>query len=122
MNLEFTMNAVIANLINSVLLITLSSWGYFSSDTPSLTALIPAGFGLVLLLCTPGVKAENKIISHIAVLLTFLIIIALIMPLKGAIGRDDILAMVRVLLMMGSSSLAMVFFVKSFMDVRRNRV
>lgn len=115
------MNPAIANLINAILLIALSVWGYLSSDTPSLTALIPVGFGVVLLLCTPGVKAEHKIISHIAVVLTLLIIVALIMPLKGAVSREDSLAMLRVLLMMGSSVFAMAFFVKSFIDVRKNR-
>lgn len=110
-----------ANTANGILLILVSLWGYLSSDSPSLTAFIPAGFGVLLLICTPGVKSANKLISHVAVLLTALLIIALFMPLKGAISRDDTLAIVRVGIMMVGASVAMVFFVKSFIDVRRNR-
>lgn len=115
------MPAHIANLINALLLIAVSAWAYFTSATPSLTALIPAGFGLVLLACSPGVKSEHKVISHIAVVLTLVVLVALIMPLKGAIIREDTMAMIRVGVMMLGALLAMVFFVKSFIDVRRNR-
>ncbi|MEM7208859.1 MAG: hypothetical protein AAF434_13635 [Pseudomonadota bacterium] len=115
------MNPYVANLINGILLILLSLWGYLSSDAPSLTSLIPAVFGFLLLLCTPGVKSEHKIVSHIAVLLTVLILIALFMPLKGALAREDTLAIVRVCIMMIGSGVAMLFFIKSFIDVRKNR-
>jgi len=119
-----TVNAVkahIASLINAVVLLLMSAWAYFGAVDPSLTALIPAFFGLVLLACYPGVKAENKIAAHLAALLTLLIFLALITPLRGAIGREDPLAILRVGLMMSSTLLAMVFFVKGFIDVRRRR-
>ncbi len=116
------MNAFRASLINAILLIILPLWGYLASTSPSLTALIPASFGVLLLLMSPGVKSENKIISHIAVVLTLVILVALFMPLKGAIGREDGLAILRVSLMMASTLVAMVFFIKSFIDVRRKRL
>ena len=115
------MSPFLANIINAAVLILLSSWGYLSADAPSLTALIPAAFGLLLLACSPGVKTEHKMVSHIAVLLTLVIIIALFMPLKGAISREDTLAVSRVCLMLISSTLAMMFFIKSFIDVRKRR-
>ena len=65
------MNASKANLINSVSLIGFGLWGYLEVTSP--TALIPVGFGLVLLLCYNGVKNQNKIIAHVAVLLTLVI-------------------------------------------------
>lgn len=115
------MKAHTASLINAVLLIVLPLWGYLSSETPSITALIPAFCGVVLLVMNPGVKKENKVIAHIAVLLTLLILVALIKPLLGAIGRSDSLATGRIAVMIISSVAAMIFFVKSFIDARKRR-
>ena len=109
------------SLINAILLISLSAWGYLSSASPSFTALIPALFGVLLLACYPGVRAHNKVVSHIAVVLTLVLLIALFMPLRGAIGRDDTAAILRVGVMMTSTALALVFFVKSFIDARKQR-
>lgn len=109
----------VASLINAVTLLVMSGWGYLSGGSP--TALIPAGFAIALLACLPGVKSANKVIAHIAVVLTLLLVFALFKPLIGAIGRGDALAILRVGLMLGSSVLAVVFFVKSFIDVRRQR-
>ncbi|MEM7237021.1 MAG: hypothetical protein AAF501_04255 [Pseudomonadota bacterium] len=116
------MTAHAASLINAIALIALSVWAYFAGGGASFTALIPAGFGLALVLCYPGVKSQNKVVAHIAVLLTLVVLIALFMPLKGAIGRGDWLGTVRVAIMMITSALAIVFFVKSFIDARRSRV
>ena len=66
-------------------------------------------------------KKENKIIAHIAVLLTLVILFGLIKPLKGAIGRSDTLAIGRVLVMIISTVVAMIFFVKSFIDAKKRR-
>jgi hypothetical protein len=116
------MKAHIASLTNAITLIVLSSWGYFSSDNPSLTALIPTVIGLVLLILNKGVKNENKITAHIAVLLTMVILIGLIKPVIGAVDRDDIAALIRLGIMILSTIVAMVFFVKSFINARKNRV
>lgn len=110
-----------ANLINAAALIILGLWGYFGSESPSPTALIPVGFGVIFALATPPFKKENKVVAHIIVLLTLLIIIALFMPLKGAIGRGDTLAAVRVGIMIATSVIAMVTFIKSFIDARKAR-
>ena len=115
------MKAHTASLINAVLLIVLPLWGYLSSETPSVTALIPAFIGVALLVMNYGVKKENKIIAHIAVLLTLVILFGLIKPLMGALGRGDGLAISRVLVMIISTALAMIFFVKSFIDARKRR-
>lgn len=115
------MKPFVANLVNAVALIGLSLWGYFSSETPSFTALIPTIGGVVLLVFTPGLKKENKIVSHIVVLLTFILLIGLIKPFIGAIGRSDNGAMIRVAWMLVTSILAMSAFISSFIEVRRNR-
>lgn len=115
------MNAHKASLINAILLIAFGSWAYLSSDTPSVTALIPVGFGVALVLVSPGVKKENKIIAHVAVLLTLFVLLGLGMAMKGVIGREDSMGMIRVGIMLASTVLAMVMFVKSFIDARKAR-
>ena len=115
------MKAHTISLISSVVLIVMSAWGYLSSDSPSLTALIPLFFGVVLLACYPGIKSEDKIIAHVAVLLTLIVLVALFMPLKGAIGRDDSMAVVRIVIMISGTSISMVAFVKSFIAARKNK-
>tara|TARA_B100000073_G_C23369356_1_gene426278 strand:+ start:219 stop:566 length:348 start_codon:yes stop_codon:yes gene_type:complete len=107
------------NLINSIILISLSLWGYFDSPDPSETAFIPTGIGIILLLCSNGIKNHNKMISHIAVLLTLLAIGGLSMALKGSMDRSDDMAIIRVSIMMITSVIAMIFFVKSFIDARK---
>ncbi|MGD1844406.1 MAG: hypothetical protein ACFB10_03320 [Salibacteraceae bacterium] len=115
------MKPYIASSINAVLLISMSSWGYLASATPSPTALIPAGIGVALLIMVPGVRKENKVIAHIAVVLTLVVLAGLVMPLKGAIGRGSAMGTMRVSLMLISTIVAMVFFVKSFIDARKKR-
>ncbi|MEL7165406.1 MAG: hypothetical protein AAGL96_08010 [Pseudomonadota bacterium] len=115
------MTAPRANLLNALTLILCGLWGYWAGDFKSLTALIPAAFGAALLACHSGVKAENKLVAHIAVLLTLVILIALYMPLSSALGSGDGARILRSLLMVTTGLLALVFFIKSFVDARRAR-
>lgn len=115
------MKAHLASLIHAVALIGLGGYGYLSSDTPSVTALIPVVFGVLLLAMNNGVKKENKVIAHIAVLLTLLIIIGLVKPLMGAMSRGDSAAVARVATMLVLGVLAMVSFVRSFIAARKAR-
>ncbi len=111
------MNSTNANIINSVCLMAIGTWRYL--DVSSLTALIPVWFGFVLLFCSPGLKKENKVIAHIAVLLTLLILVALVgMRLPKSIDQGGI-GLIRVLLMIGTSALSMIYFVKSFIANRK---
>lgn len=113
------MNASNANLLNSICLIGMGLWGYFELSAP--TAFIPVGFGVMLLACHSGVKAQNKVVAHIAVLLTLLILVALCgmtLPKKIESGGAGLL---RVLSMVVTSALSMVLFVKSFIDARKNK-
>ena len=115
------MKAHVASFMNAVVLIGFGMWGYLGSETPSKTALIPVVFGMLILSLYRGVKKENKIVAHIAVLLTLLILGGLTKPLMAAIGRDDGAAIMRVSVMILSSLFALAFFIKSFVDVRRAR-
>ena len=109
------------SLVSSLVLIIMSAWGYLSSETPSVTALIPLFFGVILILCYPGIKKENKIIAHIAVTLTLVVFLALFMPLKGAFGRGDNGAVLRIFLMITGSAISLFGFVKSFISARKAR-
>jgi len=113
------MNATTANLINSISLITFGLWGYF--DVLSPTALIPVFVGMFLLACYSGIKNQNKIISHVAVLLTLLILLALVgMRLPKSIDKGGI-GLVRVIIMIITSTFSVIFFIKSFIAARKNK-
>ena len=111
----------IANFLNALVLIILGTWGYFASDNPSFTALIPVVFGVILIMLTNGIRKENKVIAHLAVILTLLIFIGLIKPITGALAREDMSAVIRVIAMMTTSIIAMILFIKSFRDARKAR-
>lgn len=112
------MKAHIANLINSLALIVLGLWGFYEhSDQP--TSFIPVAFGIALLIATKGIKENNKIISHIAVLFTIIIFTALVgMRLPKSLDQGGI-GLYRVVVMSGTSLVAIVFFIKSFIDARK---
>jgi len=113
------MKAPTANLINADVLIIMGLWGYF--ETSSNTAFIPVVFGVALLLCHGGVKSENKVIAHVAVVLTLLILLAMLgMRLPKAIDSGGI-ALVRTILPIITGILAMVAFIGSFRAARKAR-
>ncbi len=119
------MKAHTASLINAVILIGFGLWAYLepkgAGEVASKTALIPVVFGAVILSLYKGVKKEDKIVAHVAVLLTLLILGGLVKPLTAAIDREDGMAIARVSVMIVSTVVALVFFIKSFIDVRRAR-
>ena len=109
------------NLINSIVLISISAWGYF--DTNSFTALIPAVFGVILFLLGTMLTNEKlvKLSAHLLVLFTLLILLALVIQvLPGVVERGGV-GLIRVILMITSSSIAMFIFIKSFIDNRKSR-
>lgn len=108
------MNAYIANLLNAVTLILFSIWAYLGSINPSMTAFIPFVFGIMLLSLNNGV--QYKVISQVrvAAVLTLLVFLALIKPLDGSIGRDDHMAIFRVVGMMITSFLALLYFIMNY--------
>ena len=111
------MKAPFYNKLNSIVLIAIGLWGYIDVHSP--TALIAVGFGIMLLLCTNGLKKENKIISHVAVLLTLVILFALVgMRLPTSLDAGG-LGLFRVLAMIVTSVLSMVAFILSFINARK---
>ena len=114
------MKANTVSLINSIVLMSMGLWGYFESDSRPITALIPVIVGVILLLINSGVKKENKIAAHVAVLLTLLIIIGLVKPFLGTLGRGNIVGIFRVSAMIFTSLWAMIIFVQSFISARKS--
>ena len=109
----------VTNLINAVVLIGIGLWGYFETNSP--TAFIPVGFGVVLLLLNGGVKKENKVIAHIAVVLTLLVLIAMGgMRLPKAIDAGG-MSLLRAVLPTVTGVIAMISFIKSFIDAKKAR-
>ena len=115
------MKPYIASFFNAVILITLGLWAYFTSENPSMTALIPVFIGGILLVMVPGVKKEAKIPAHVAVLLTLVVLIGLIPPLMGVIKRESTIGIARVSVMIFSTALALITFIRSFIEVRKRR-
>lgn len=114
------MDSFKANVINSLSLMFIGLWGYFEVVSP--TALIPVIFGVILLLCTNGLKKQNKLIAHIAVLLTLVILIALIvMRLPKSLDSGGV-GLIRVVIMILTSIFSMVYFVKSFIANRKKQI
>ena len=115
------MNASKANLLNAAVLIIMGAWGAYATQMASPTALIPVVGGLILLACQKGVTSENKMIAHIAVVVTLLLVLGIVRPFMGALGDDDTMGMLRTGLMLVTGLIAMVYFIKSFRDARKAR-
>jgi len=109
------------SLINALTLIIMGFWGY--SDVSSPTALIPVGFGVVILIASiVWIKkpALTKIVAHIAILFTLIILSALVgMRLPKSLATGGV-GLVRVIAMISTSVLAITFFIKNFIDNRKN--
>jgi len=86
------MNAANANLLNALVLVAMGAWGYFGSDSPSPTALIPVAFGAILFVMTNSIRSHNKLVAHIAVVLTLLILLALVKPFTAAVVKPNAFA------------------------------
>ena len=99
----------------------MSIWGYV--DTDSFTALIPAVFGVILFLLGTILTNEKlvKLSAHLVVLFTLLILLALVVQvLPGVVERGGV-GLIRVILMITTSAIAMIVFIKSFIDNRKSR-
>ena len=109
------------NLINSIALLSMSAWGYV--DTNSFTALIPAFFGIILLILGTMLTNEKlvKLSAHLVVLFTLLILLALVIQVLPGVYERGGIGLIRVILMISTSSIAMIIFIKSFIDNRKSR-
>lgn len=121
------MNIPRTTLIYAVLLIFLGLWGYFASGAASITALIPAFFGMVFLPLGILARREKlkKHITHVAILLALVAIAGTV----GAVGKgyllvtgetvENSLAIISKSIMAVLSIGYLFVCIKSFIDARR---
>ena len=84
------------------------------------TALIPVVFAVFLLLCHNGLKKENKVISHIAVLLTLITLIAIyVQPFSAAMSDESTIRIIRNGVMLLTGVISMITFIRSFIAARK---
>lgn len=122
------MNIVRITIIYSILLIVLGLGGYFMSDAASITALIPAFFGVAILLAgLVGMKQQHKKLAmHIAAtlgLLGFIGTASALADFFSLISGEEVTRQMSVVVksIMAVLSLAYVLTcVKSFIDARRS--
>tara|TARA_Y100001970_G_C14227015_1_gene856307 strand:- start:599 stop:943 length:345 start_codon:yes stop_codon:yes gene_type:complete len=112
------MNPKQAMACNSLVLILIGIIGYFLKSSP--TALIPAVFGVLLLLCYFSYDRNNKVIAHIAVVLMVAVFISLFKPLASRLIDSDIYGIMRIALMQLVTFYSIICFIKSFIDARKS--
>ena len=106
-----------------IVLIVLGLGGYFGTDRVSVTALIPAAFGLLLVLFGALARDEKrrKMAMHIAVTVGLVAFLGDVFTLvsRGAIERQAALISQSIMAVLMAVYVAMC--VKSFIDARRKR-
>jgi len=113
------MKPAIANIICGVALVVIGLWSFFATSKG--TAFIPVGFGLIFLILAKPFFKEGKVIAHIIVTLTLVVLLALLFPLIRQIGQGDSLGILRVGLMVIISAWALVTYINSFIQARKNK-
>ena len=98
-------------IAQSLILIFMGGWAYLSSDTPSITALIPVFIGGVIGSMAFKVGL-SKVINYVVLAINALTILALIMPLRGALMRGDMIAVGRVGVMLCITIIAVFYLLK----------
>ena len=118
------MNTHKASLLNSFILFFLGLWGYIAVNQDNLlspehfTPLIPVIVGILLFILNKGLKNQNKVSSHLVVLLTFFILGGLFMPLKDGIENQNTMKIFRACVMIASTIFAFYYQIQSFVNAR----
>ena len=116
------MNSKNANIINSASLIIMGIWGGLGAS--SVTAFIPSIFGVLIFTCYLISRKNQKlniIFSHVAVLLTILILVALVGTRLPKSIDEGGWGLLRLLVMIGTSFFSITMFIKSFIEARQNK-
>lgn len=118
-----------AAIFSGVLLILIGIIGYVFSiidGNTSLTALIPAAFGLLLLIFGAVARSKESLRMHIMHAAVLVALIGFLIPAYRIISRIGEIKMSLAILSQAAMSLICLVFVilsiKSFIDARRNRI
>ena len=95
-------------LLNAVTLVIGGLWAYFGSLTPSPTALIPSGIGLVLIALYAGVRRQNMVAIAGSFGATMIVTIPMLLILRGLILRGEVIPIMRAGMMCTSCIIALV--------------
>lgn len=118
------MKAPIANLLNAFILIGAGLYGYFgitgADGTSSVTALIPAAFGVIFLLMHKGLVNHNKIIAHVIVILTLMLLIMCFLRFHTIEVWDAKKYIFFACIL--SNLIALIAFIASFVSARKARM
>lgn len=113
-----------ANLLNAFILIAAGFYGYAmvpkADGAFQLEALIPAGFGVLLLILYTTMAAGNRVVSHIAVMITLVLLIAAIWKFAGSAEWNPRKYIILIIII--SNAIAMLFFILSFINARKNKI
>jgi hypothetical protein len=112
-----------ANLLNALVLIPAGIIAYFFVLTPAgtkaPTALIPTAFGILFLVLQKGVATSNKIVAHIVVVLTAVLLFVCV---KKFFGTEEWGAKKYIFVAcIVSNIIALIAFIGSFIAARKNK-
>ncbi len=116
------MKVYLVSMMNAFVLMTLGLWGFLGSESSSPVSLIPIIAGAFLLSLIHGLRYGSKPMANISMVLTFLILIAMIVPFISALSHNDSAATYRIGFMMVSCSTAIGFFVSKIIKIRKRRL
>ena len=108
------------NLINGLILVIAGLYGYFvitgSTGTASVTALIPSVFGVLLVVLSYFWKKAPRVVSHIAIVLTLLLLIMIFNRFMKVETWSETKYIFLICII--SNALAMFVFIRSFVIAR----
>ncbi|MGI8556317.1 MAG: hypothetical protein ACR2LT_08185 [Pyrinomonadaceae bacterium] len=117
------------SIVSGVLLILLGIFGYVFSlldNHASLTALIPAAFGLLLLICGFVAKSKENLRKHLMHAAVLVALVGFIIPAIRVLSKlGDFTVSLAILSQLAMSLICLVFVVlsvKSFIAARRDKV
>jgi hypothetical protein len=115
------------NIIYAILLIVLGLFGflarYFEMGDFQVTSLIPAFFGVLLIPMTKGIKNENTVIAHIAVVLTLVLGVMIAYMFFKNLNADFVGSRKFFIFLISgiASFIALGIYVAGFIDKKKNK-
>ena len=114
----------VVNRLYSFLLIALGFFGfiarYLEVGDYQFTAFIPSVFGVILLFMTKGIKNENRVIAHIAVVLTLILGLMITSMLIRSGFQGDRKSYIFLTVAVASFG-ALAVYVKGFIDKKKQK-
>lgn len=126
---NFPMNMPFLSMLFGFLLAVIGVAGYFFSGSGSMTALIPAAFGIILYICgrialvAPGLRKHVMHVAALVGLLGTLGGLGMAIPKLGLLFAGEAERPLAIYIQLGmgvASALFVVLCVKSFIDARRS--